>query len=76
MDMNMIGLFFTCAILNKSGKVPVIAVGSSAGDYPMPEYSKNAHFSLQMIVNHDDSVRECNYEAEKMKKLCQENRWQ
>ena len=29
-----------------------------------------------MIVNHDDSVREYNYEAEKMKMICQENKWQ
>lgn len=63
-------------ILNKIGKVPVIAVGNSAGDYHMLEYSKNAPFSLQMIVNHDDSVREYDYEAEKMKKLCQDNGWQ
>jgi len=63
-------------ILNKIGKVPVIAIGNSAGDYQMLEYSKNAHFSLQMIVNHDDSVREYNYEAEKMKKLCQDHKWQ
>lgn len=62
-------------ILNKVGKVPVLAVGNSTGDYQMLEYSKNAHLSLQMIVNHDDSVREYYYEAEKMKKLCQDNGW-
>lgn len=63
-------------ILNKIGRVPVIAVGNSEGDYHMLEYSKNAPLSLQMIVNHDDSLREYNYEAEKMKMLCQENGWQ
>ena len=63
-------------ILNKIGKVPVIAVGNSAGDYHMLEYSKNAPISLQMIINHDDSVREYNYQAEKMKALCQINSWQ
>jgi phosphoserine phosphatase len=62
-------------ILNKTGKVPVLAVGNSSGDYHMLEYSKNASFSLQMIVNHDDSTREYNYEAEKMKILCQKNGW-
>jgi len=62
-------------ILNKIGRVPVIAVGNSAGDYHMLEYSKNASFGLQMIVNHDDSVREYTYEAEKMKMLCQKNGW-
>jgi phosphoserine phosphatase len=62
-------------ILNKIGKVPVLAVGNSAGDYHMLEYSKNASFSLQMIVNHDDSAREYNYQAEKMKMLCQKNGW-
>ena len=63
-------------ILNKTGKVPVIAVGNSHGDYCMLEYSKNAPFSLQMIVNHDDSAREYVYDYEKMKTMCQENGWQ
>ena len=45
-------------------------------DYHMLEYSKNAPYSLQMIVTHDDSLREYNYEAEKMKMMCQENKWQ
>jgi phosphoserine phosphatase len=63
-------------ILNKIGRVPVLAVGNSTGDYQMLEYSKNAPFSLQMIINHDDSVREYDYQANKMKTLCQENGWQ
>jgi len=63
-------------ILNKIGRIPVLAVGNSAGDYHMLEYSKNVPFSLQMIINHDDSVREYDYEAAKMKIMCQENRWQ
>ena len=63
-------------ILNKTGKVPVIAVGNSHGDYYMLEYSKNAPFSMQMIVNHDDSAREYVYDYEKMKTMCQENGWQ
>ncbi len=32
-------------------------------------------YSLQMIINHDDSVREYDYQAEKMKTLCQKNGW-
>jgi phosphoglycolate phosphatase-like HAD superfamily hydrolase len=63
-------------ILNKVGIVPALAVGNSAGDYHMLEYSKNARRSLQMIINHDDSAREYNYDAEKMKKMCQDNGWQ
>ena len=63
-------------ILNKIGKVPALAVGNSSGDYHMLEFSKNARRSLQMIVNHDDSVREYNYDAEKMKKMCLDNGWQ
>lgn len=63
-------------ILNKIGKVPVVAVGNSYGDYQLIEYSKNAPISLQMIVNHDDSIREYYYDAEKMKKICQDNKWQ
>jgi phosphoserine phosphatase len=62
-------------ILNKIGKVPVIAVGNSPGDYQMLQYSKNAPVSLQMIVNHDDSIREYYYDTEKMKTLCQEKGW-
>jgi phosphoglycolate phosphatase-like HAD superfamily hydrolase len=63
-------------IQNKVGEVPALAVGNSSGDYHMLEYSKNARRSLQMIINHDDSAREYNYEAEKMKKMCQDNGWQ
>lgn len=62
-------------IRNRTGKIPALAVGNSAGDYHMLEYSKNAPVSLQMIVNHDDSEREYNYDAEKMKKLCLEHGW-
>ena len=42
----------------------------------MLEYSKNAPLSLQMIVNHDDSVREYVYDYEKMKTMCKDNGWQ
>ncbi len=63
-------------ILNKIGKVPVVAVGNSPGDYHMLEYSKNARLSLQMIINHDDSAREYVYDTEKMKKMCTDNGWQ
>lgn len=63
-------------IHNKIGKVPVIAVGNSTGDYHMLEYSKNAAYSLQLIVNHDDSEREYNYKADEMRTLCEENKWQ
>ncbi|PLW95569.1 MAG: hypothetical protein C0591_10905 [Marinilabiliales bacterium] len=62
-------------ILNKVGRVPAIAIGNSPGDYAMLQYSKNAPFNLQMIVNHDDSLREYYYDTKKMKKLCQENGW-
>lgn len=62
-------------ILNKIGKVPVIAVGNSPGDYPMLQYSKNVPFSLQMIVNHDDSAREYFYDQDIMSKMCRENGW-
>jgi len=63
-------------ILNKVGIVPAIAIGNSPGDYHMLEFSKNARRSLQMIVNHDDSVREYHYDVEKMKKMCLDNGWQ
>lgn len=62
-------------ILNKIGKQPVIAVGNSAGDYHMLEYSKNAPYSLQVIINHDDIVREYEYDADKMRNLCTKNGW-
>jgi phosphoserine phosphatase len=63
-------------IFNKIGKIPVVAVGNSAGDYHMLEHSKNAPLSLQMIINHDDSVREYYYDTEKMKNMCKDNGWQ
>lgn len=63
-------------ILNKVGRVPVIAIGNSPGDYHMLQFSKNAPTSLQMIVNHDDPVREYVYDNEKMKTMCRDNGWQ
>lgn len=63
-------------ILNKIGKVPVLAAGNSSGDYHMLEYSKNAPVSLQMIVNHDDAEREYVYDTDKMRTLCRKNGWQ
>lgn len=63
-------------ILNKIGKVPVFACGNSTGDYHMLQFSKTTPFSIQLIVNHDDSVREYNYHAEKMKTLCEQKGWQ
>jgi phosphoserine phosphatase len=62
-------------ILYKVGKVPVIAIGNSPGDYPMLQYSKNSPISLQMIINHDDSAREYVYDHEIMKTMCKENGW-
>lgn len=62
-------------ILYKVGKVPVIAIGNSPGDYPMLQYSKNSHQSMQMIINHDDSVREYYYDKDIMSKMCSENGW-
>lgn len=62
-------------ILYEVGKVPVMAMGNSPGDYPMLQLSKNAPNSLQLIVNHDDSAREYIYDYEIMKKMCQENNW-
>ena len=62
-------------ILNKVGKAPVIAVGNSPGDYSMLQYSKNSPFSLQMIINHDDSAREYVYDYEIMKAMCKDNGW-
>jgi phosphoserine phosphatase len=62
-------------ILNKIGKLPVFAIGNSTGDLQMLEYSKNAPLSLQLIVNHDDSVREYSYHVEEMSNLCEEKGW-
>lgn len=62
-------------IRNKIGRIPIIAVGNSKGDYHMLEYSKTAVHSLQLIVNHDDPVREYEYKTAEMKALIDENRW-
>jgi hypothetical protein len=53
-------------------------VGNSEGDRDMLEYSddKNpATPDLQMIINHDDSEREYEYDVEKVDHLAAENRW-
>jgi phosphoserine phosphatase len=63
-------------ILFKVGKLPVIAIGNSPGDYHMLEYSKNSSMSLQMIVNHDDAEREYVYDMDIMRDMCRENGWQ
>ena len=62
-------------ILYKVGKAPVIAIGNSPGDYPMLQFSKNSPYSLQLIINHDDSVREYVYDYEVMKTMCKDNGW-
>jgi phosphoserine phosphatase len=66
-------------ILRKVGKRPIIAVGNSAGDRDMLEYSDDkdpATPDLQMIVNHDDPDREYEYAVEKVNHLAAENGWQ
>jgi phosphoserine phosphatase len=62
-------------ILYKVGKVPVIAIGNSPGDYPMLQFSKNSPVNLQMIVNHDDAEREYVYDTDTMTTLCRNNGW-
>ncbi|MCK5824808.1 MAG: haloacid dehalogenase-like hydrolase [Ichthyobacteriaceae bacterium] len=62
-------------IKNKIGKQPIMVVGNSMGDYHMLEYSKQADYSLQIVINHDDADREYSYNAEEMKKACKENGW-
>jgi phosphoserine phosphatase len=65
-------------ILRMVGKRPIVAVGNSEGDRDMLEYSddKNpATPDLQMIVNHDDPVREYEYAVEKVNHLAAENNW-
>ncbi|MDD5508651.1 MAG: HAD family hydrolase [Bacteroidales bacterium] len=62
-------------ILYEVGKVPVIAMGNSPGDYPMLQFSKNSPNSLQMIINHDDAEREYVYDKDTMTTLCQNNGW-
>lgn len=58
-------------IRNKIGRIPVIAVGN----YHMLEFTKTAGHSLQLIVNHDDPVREYKYETAEMKALIENNGW-
>jgi phosphoserine phosphatase len=62
-------------ILYEVGKEPVIAIGNSPGDYPMLQYSKNSPKNMQIIINHDDSVREYYYDKDIMSKMCRENGW-
>jgi phosphoserine phosphatase len=63
-------------ILYKVGKVPVISIGNATSDYPLLKFSENSANSLQLVVNHDDSAREYVYDYEKVKAMCQKNKWQ
>jgi phosphoserine phosphatase len=63
-------------ILYKVGKVPVISIGNATSDYPLLKFSENSANSLQLVVNHDDSAREYLYDYEKVKAMCQKNKWQ
>jgi len=62
-------------ILYKVGKVPVISIGNATSDYPLLKFSENSPNSLQLVVNHDDSVREYVYDYDKVKAMCQKNKW-
>lgn len=62
-------------ILYKVGKVPVISIGNATSDYPLLKFSENSPNSLQLIVNHDDSAREYVYDYDKVKAMCQKNKW-
>jgi phosphoserine phosphatase len=63
-------------ILYKVGKVPVISIGNATSDYPLLKFSENSANSLQLVVNHDDSAREYVYDYDKVKAMCQKNKWQ
>ena len=56
---------------------PLLAVGSSMGDYPMLSYLfKSASVNgLSMIINHDDSARECSYEDKELLQKAHDNSW-
>ena len=46
------------------GKVPVLSVGNSDGDFEMLRYTEDNNIpgnSLQILVHHDDDVREYSY---------------
>lgn len=62
------------------GKVPVIAVGNSDGDLEMLTYSDDNNEdnkSLEIIVHHDDAIREYAYDsgAEKILKEAEKRGW-
>jgi hypothetical protein len=51
-------------IFKHIGKTPVIAVGNSGGDLQMLEFvnDNNQGKSLEILVHHDDAVREFSYD--------------
>ena len=65
------------SIARQIGKIPVIALGNSTGDTEMLNWTQqNARYpSLELIVLHDDEVRERLYDVEKMCTLCGQNDW-
>ena len=61
------------------GKKPVIAVGNSDGDIQMLQYAdSNALPDFELLLHHDDSEREYDYDqgTEKALRLAKENNWQ
>ena len=61
------------------GKKPVMAVGNSDGDIQMLQYAdSNALPDFELLLHHDDSEREYDYDqgTEKALRLAQENNWQ
>jgi hypothetical protein len=59
------------------GKIPVIAVGNSDGDLQMLTYTddnNNRSKSLEILVHHDDDVREYSYDKGAEKILEAQNR--
>ncbi|MCV7224549.1 HAD family hydrolase [Mycolicibacterium komossense] len=51
-------------IWGRTGRRPILAAGNSNGDIEMLEYARHgAHPSLQLLVRHDDAVREFDYTA-------------
>jgi phosphoserine phosphatase len=60
------------------GKVPVIAVGNSDGDLEMLQYAGTSDYpSLQVLIHHDDSAREADYDkgAEKILAEAKKRNW-
>lgn len=71
-----VGIMKVSRIYQQCGKLPVIAVGNSSGDYEMLNMAKSSPYkSLSLLLTHDDSREAIYGGGEQVKNLCTVYDW-